>query len=217
MLEEGICDHRHQRMTVKALPGSSLEVIETEFFFQLLVSGPPPQPTASHAPRHPRTHRSTTTAAMSALPKMDLQPAAACDRSTSPGPSAVGGTPTILRPKMLSRSRTLPAGFIQPVPMNALKAALRRAVAARDQTRWLPGRSRSCIIDGEAVACDERGIAAFDRIRYRRNDDCVFLYAFDLIELNGDDLRRDPLVVRKATLASVLAKAAPGIRLGAGP
>ena len=38
MLEEGICDHRHERMTVKALPGSSLEVIETELFFQLLVS-----------------------------------------------------------------------------------------------------------------------------------------------------------------------------------
>ena len=30
----------------------------------------------------------------------------------------------------------------------------------------------------------------------------MFLYAFDLIELNGDDLRRDPLQVRKATLAS---------------
>ena len=38
MLEKGVSDHRHQRMTVKALPGSSLEVIETEFFFQLLVS-----------------------------------------------------------------------------------------------------------------------------------------------------------------------------------
>ena len=73
-------------------------------------------------------------------------------------------------------------------------------------------RSRSCIIDGEAVACDERGIAAFDLIRYRRNDGCVFLYAFDLIELNGDDLRRGPLVVRKATLTSVLAKARVGIR-----
>jgi bifunctional non-homologous end joining protein LigD len=73
-------------------------------------------------------------------------------------------------------------------------------------------RSRSCIVDGEAVACDERGIAAFDLIRYRRNDACVFLYAFDLIELNGDDLRRDPLVVRKATLTSVLAKARVGIR-----
>jgi len=74
-------------------------------------------------------------------------------------------------------------------------------------------RSRSCIIDGEAVACDERGIAAFDRIRYRRNDACVFLYAFDLIELNGDDLRRDPLVVRKATLASILRKSRHGVRL----
>jgi len=31
---------------------------------------------------------------------------------------------------------------------------------------------------------------SFDRIRYRRNDASVFLYAFDLIELNGDDLRR---------------------------
>jgi bifunctional non-homologous end joining protein LigD len=40
----------------------------------------------------------------------------------------------------------------------------------------------------------------------------VFLYAFDLIELNGDDLRRDPLEVREATLARVLAKAEPGIR-----
>jgi hypothetical protein len=39
----------------------------------------------------------------------------------------------------------------------------------------------------------------------------VFLYAFDLIELNGDDLRRDPLQVRKATLASILAKASPGL------
>jgi hypothetical protein len=32
------------------------------------------------------------------------------------------------------------------------------------------------------------------------------------IELNGDDLRRDPLEVRKATLASVLANARPGMR-----
>jgi bifunctional non-homologous end joining protein LigD len=74
-------------------------------------------------------------------------------------------------------------------------------------------RSRSCIIDGEAVACNDNGLASFDRIRYRRHDATVFLYAFDLIELNGDDLRRDPLEVRKATLVSVLAKAGAGIRL----
>jgi ATP-dependent DNA ligase len=74
-------------------------------------------------------------------------------------------------------------------------------------------RSRSCIIDGEAVGCDDEGMPSFDRIRYRRHDASVFLYAFDLIELNGDDLRRDPLEVRKATLASVLTKAAPGLRV----
>jgi len=74
-------------------------------------------------------------------------------------------------------------------------------------------RSRSCIIDGEAVCCDADGRPSFDRIRYRRHDASVFLYAFDLIELNGDDLRREPLDTRKATLASVLRRAAPGLRL----
>src|SRR5262245_61214585 len=73
-------------------------------------------------------------------------------------------------------------------------------------------RSRSCIIDGEAVACDDNGVASFNLIRYRRHDDSTFLYAFDLIELNGDDLRRDPLEVRKATLRSMLAKAGLGLR-----
>jgi len=73
--------------------------------------------------------------------------------------------------------------------------------------------SRSCIIDGEAVCCDDNGVPSFDRLRYRRDDARVFLYAFDLIELDGDDLRRERLEVRKATLASVLRKAAPGVRL----
>jgi bifunctional non-homologous end joining protein LigD len=72
-------------------------------------------------------------------------------------------------------------------------------------------RSRSCIIDGEAVCCDDNGTPSFDRIRYRRHDASVFLYAFDLIELNGDDLRSDPLEKRKARLVSVLARADRGI------
>jgi bifunctional non-homologous end joining protein LigD len=73
-------------------------------------------------------------------------------------------------------------------------------------------RSRSCIIDGEAVACDDNGITSFNLVRYRHHDESIFLYAFDLIELNGDDLRRDPLAGRKATLEMVLAKAGLGIR-----
>jgi bifunctional non-homologous end joining protein LigD len=73
-------------------------------------------------------------------------------------------------------------------------------------------RSRSCIIGGEAVACDDNDVASFDFVRQHRANDSIFLYAFDLVELNGDNLRRDPLEVRKATLASIVAKAGPGIR-----
>ena len=51
-------------------------------------------------------------------------------------------------------------------------------------------RSRSCIIDGEAVACGDDGIALFERIRYRRFDSSVFMYAFDLIELTDQQWRR---------------------------
>ena len=73
-------------------------------------------------------------------------------------------------------------------------------------------RSRSCIIDGEAVACDDNGVASFDLVWHHRANESIFLYAFDLIELNGDDLRRDPLEVRKATLRSMLAKVGLGLR-----
>ena len=34
--------------------------------------------------------------------------------------------------------------------------------------------SRSCIIDGEAVACDDNGVASFDLIRHQRANDSIF-------------------------------------------
>jgi ATP-dependent DNA ligase len=37
-----------------------------------------------------------------------------------------------------------------------------------------------------------------------RQDGHVFLYAFDLIELNGEDLRREAIERRKAALAKLL-------------
>ncbi len=74
-------------------------------------------------------------------------------------------------------------------------------------------RCRSCILDGEAVVCDEHGMARFDRVRYRRHDADAFIYAFDLIELDGEDLRSEPLTVRKATLASLLSRTGLGLRL----
>jgi bifunctional non-homologous end joining protein LigD len=54
-------------------------------------------------------------------------------------------------------------------------------------------KARSFLVDGEAVARDRDGLPSFDWLRYRRGDGTVFLFAFDLLELNGDDLRREPL------------------------
>jgi bifunctional non-homologous end joining protein LigD len=72
---------------------------------------------------------------------------------------------------------------------------------------------RSCLIHGEVVFCDEHGLARFDVLRRRRNEVDACLYAFDLLELDGTDLRREPIETRKATLASVLRKCRPGLRL----
>jgi bifunctional non-homologous end joining protein LigD len=55
---------------------------------------------------------------------------------------------------------------------------------------------RSCLVDGEVVCCDDRGLAIFQLLGHRRNEPQAFLYAFDLLELNGDDLRREPIEVR---------------------
>src|SRR3954447_275293 len=60
---------------------------------------------------------------------------------------------------------------------------------------------RSCLIDGEVVCCDEKGLATFQLLRHRRNEASAFLYACDLLELDGADMRREPIEVRKATLA----------------
>ena len=49
------------------------------------------------------------------------------------------------------------------------------------------------------VCCDEKGGAAFQLLRHRRNEPRAFLYVFDLLELNGTGLRREPIEVPKAT------------------
>jgi ATP-dependent DNA ligase len=63
--------------------------------------------------------------------------------------------------------------------------------------------ARSCLIDGEAIVTDRNGLAVFDLIRGHRPTAAV-LCAFDLIELDGEDLRREPIETRKSTLKSLL-------------
>jgi bifunctional non-homologous end joining protein LigD len=61
--------------------------------------------------------------------------------------------------------------------------------------------------------CDDNGMAVFAKLRQRRNDRHVFLRAFDLLELDGKDLRRDPLERRKVLLMRLLARARVGLQV----
>jgi bifunctional non-homologous end joining protein LigD len=72
-------------------------------------------------------------------------------------------------------------------------------------------RLPSCTLDGEAVACDDNGVPLFNLLLHRKRDDHVCLFAFDLIELGGEDLRRAPLEQRKFELHRLLDNAAPGL------
>jgi ATP-dependent DNA ligase len=54
----------------------------------------------------------------------------------------------------------------------------------------------SCLIDGEAIVVATTGLSVFDLIRYRQHDRAAILCAFDLIELDGKDIRSTPLEER---------------------
>jgi bifunctional non-homologous end joining protein LigD len=70
---------------------------------------------------------------------------------------------------------------------------------------------KSCIIDGEAIVCDDSGLAVFDLIRGHATNAGAVLCAFDLLEVNGDDIRREPIEDRKRRLAGLLRRPQDGI------
>jgi len=55
------------------------------------------------------------------------------------------------------------------------------------------------------------GLAIFDKLHSKANDVEVVMFAFDVLELNGEDCRGSPLVERKARLRKLLARARHGI------
>ena len=97
------------------------------------------------------------------------------------------------------------------------RAFTRRGFDWTGRFRWIEDalrslRVQSATIDGEAVWCGQDGISDFEKLHLRAHDDQVFLYAFDLLELNGEDCRREPLEKRKARLEKLLSWST-GVRL----
>ena len=72
------------------------------------------------------------------------------------------------------------------------------------------------MLDGEGVICGPDGKSDFDRMRAcfsRHGAPEAFLYAFDVLELDGRDLRNEPWARRRDALVQLLADADAGIRL----
>jgi bifunctional non-homologous end joining protein LigD len=74
----------------------------------------------------------------------------------------------------------------------------------KDLAQWIGGNLRieSAVLDGEIACVDDAGRSVFNDLLFRRRE-CVF-FAFDLLFLNGDDLRGLPLIERKARLKRLL-------------
>lgn len=70
-------------------------------------------------------------------------------------------------------------------------------------------RAQSAILDGEIVCLDQHGKAHFEDLLFHRGE--PRFCAFDLLWVDGDDLRYSPLVERKLRLRSVLPSIGSGL------
>ena len=66
---------------------------------------------------------------------------------------------------------------------------------------------RDCIVDGELICIDRTGRSVFNTLLHRRSQP-VF-YAFDLLWLDGIDLRKNSLIDRKRQLRKLISKDNP--------
>jgi len=77
----------------------------------------------------------------------------------------------------------------------------------------LKNRHRQFVIDGEAVVLGVDGYSDFNAMYSGKHNEEVQLCAFDVLAMDGDDLRDLPLSMRKANLARLLARRPDGIFL----
>src|SRR5215475_15690608 len=99
--------------------------------------------------------------------------------------------------------------FPQELALLSCSAQLPAIAAA---LRTLP--VRSVILDGEGVICGPDGVSDFDRMRAvfgRKGSPDVFLYAFDVLEMDGHDLRAQSWDTRRSLLTQLLDRCQDGL------
>ncbi len=153
-------------------------------------------------------------------------------RWNNPGP--VHHPPGFIEPCLPTNGRAVPSGpeWVYEIKHDGYRFICHRegdrvrvfSRRGNDHTERAPGiaealmalKVKSITIDGEGVVCGPDGVTDFNRLRAalgRKGSRQAFLYAFDLLELDGIDLRREPWETRRATLTSILRKSVDGVRL----
>jgi len=145
-------------------------------------------------------------------------------------PSPIRHSAGFIEPCLPTRRTKPPAGpdWIHEIKHDGYRLVVRREASRiriftkrghdwTDRFPWVVSavgslRVSSIVIDGEGCISGKDGVTDFAMLHSRSYPELVFLYAFDLLELNGDDLRKEPLEKRKAKLEKLLRKADHGVR-----
>ena len=142
--------------------------------------------------------------------------------------SSVRPAPGFIPPRLPQRAKAAPAGpdWVYEIKFDGYRVLARKddervrifSKNGADFTKRYPRiyaavralKVRSAVIDGEAIVYS-KGVPDFDFLHSRQYDDHACLIGFDLLELNGEDIRREPLTERKGRLLRLIAKAKDGI------
>jgi ATP-dependent DNA ligase len=129
---------------------------------------------------------------------------------------------SFIKPCLATESKTVPSGpdWVHEIKHDGYRMQLRKddgrvRLFTRTGVDWslrypwpveaaAALRVKSCTIDGELVVTDANGISDFEMLQSRAYDYHAFLYGFDLLELDGADLRPLPLVDRKDLLTRLM-------------
>jgi bifunctional non-homologous end joining protein LigD len=147
-------------------------------------------------------------------------------RAKPPSIGAKAPFPGFVEPALASKIEKVPAGdrWIHEVKFDGYRVQVHLANAAvkiltRRGNDWTNRFKKiaaeawhisagSAIIDGEVIVPSENGVSDFSVLQneLRGKSNKLVLYAFDLLYLNGFDLRKAPLFERKALLRKLIAK-----------
>ena len=143
-------------------------------------------------------------------------------------PALSADLPAFIEPCLPTNGRVVPSGaqwaheikhdgfrFVRWRVGDRVRVFSRRGHDWTDRVLRLAGaltalQVRSVTIDGEGVVCGPDGVADLDHLRAavgRKGSRDAFLYAFDVLEIDGEDLWPYDWQVRRATLRSLLRRA----------